>query len=165
MHSLVFNITTTISTAVLRDSDDRSSIGRFSFVQIDCVPRLVHESHTVFDRKAVSSAQGHLFLVDPQYLAAAPIASTKQLTSAYPQDLVFPFPCLRTQVLWSRAWSSYLFCSRRGADGFGEGPTVRTIGNLFFHFILCACKSVSSLNCWYCTLEVPMIQRQRSTGR
>ena len=76
------------------DSDDRSSIGGFSFVQIECVPRFVHESHTVFDRKAVSSAQGHLFLLDPQYLAAAPIASTKQLTGAYPRDLVLRFPGL-----------------------------------------------------------------------
>ena len=51
-------------------------------------------SHTVFDRKAVSSAQGHLFLLDPQYLAVASIASTKQLTSAYPQGLVLRFPRL-----------------------------------------------------------------------
>ncbi|CAN0382019.1 unnamed protein product, partial [Ascophyllum nodosum] len=64
-------------------------------------------------------------------------------------------PC--SQVLWSRAWSSFLFCSRRGADGFDEGPTVRNFGTLFFHFILYAYKRVSSLNCGYCTLEVLMI--------
>ena len=76
------------------DSDDRISIRGFSFVHIECVPRLVHESHTVFDRKAVSSAQGHLFLLDPQYLATVSIASTKQLTSSYPQGLVLRFPRL-----------------------------------------------------------------------
>ena len=35
--------------------------------------------------------QGHLFPLDPQDLAAAPIAFTKHVTSAYLQGLVFPF--------------------------------------------------------------------------
>ena len=148
-----------IPTVVLElyDSDDRSSIGGFSFVQIECVPRPVHESHTVFDRKAASSAQGHLFLSDPQNLLAAYLPPRNNSLVLTPKALFSGSPVFRTQVLWSRAWSSFLFCSRRGADGFGEGPTVRTFGTLFFHFILYACKSVSSLNCRYCTLEVLMI--------
>ena len=107
----------------------------------------------MFDRKAVSSAQGHLFLLDPQYLAAAIITSMKQLTSAYPQGLVLRFPRLSN----SGAVVKSVVIIFIGADGFGEGPTVRTFGTLFFHFILYAYKSVSSLNCRYCTLEVLMI--------
>ena len=95
--AFIFFLTpTTLPTVVLElyDSDDHSSIGGFSFVHIECVPRPVHESHTVFDRKAASSAQGHLFLSDPQNLLAATFTSTKQLTSAYPQGLVLWFPRL-----------------------------------------------------------------------
>ena len=38
--------------------------------------------------------KGTFFLLDPQHLAAAPIAATKQLTSAYLQGLVLRFPRL-----------------------------------------------------------------------
>ena len=51
------------------DSGDRSSIVGISFVQIECLHRLVHECRAVFRRKAVSSARGHLFILDPQDLA------------------------------------------------------------------------------------------------
>ena len=62
--------------------------------QIECVPRLALESRAVFCRKAARLAQGHLVLLDPRDLAAPPTAFTKQVTRAYPQTLLLPFPRL-----------------------------------------------------------------------
>ena len=53
------------------DFGDRSSFVGFSFVQMECVTRLVHEFRAVFRLMVVSSAQGPLFLLYPQDLAAA----------------------------------------------------------------------------------------------